>query len=70
MVLLLIVKSEKCQKPHSLDGSGACVDESVADDTESCFPHLGLIYDAPCPIGYPLGDPGPLGDLFVDLGPL
>ena len=23
-----------------------------------------------CPIGSPLGDPGPLGDLFVDLGPL
>ena len=23
-----------------------------------------------CPRGSPLGDPGPLGDLFVDLGPL
>ena len=23
-----------------------------------------------CPIGSPLGEPGPLGDLFVDLGPL
>ena len=23
-----------------------------------------------CPIGSPFGDPGPLGDLFVDLGPL
>ena len=23
-----------------------------------------------CPIGSPLGDPGPLGDLFGDLGPL
>ena len=23
-----------------------------------------------CPSGSPLGDPGPLGDLFVDLGPL
>ena len=26
--------------------------------------------DALCPRGSPLGDPGPLGDLFVDLGPL
>ena len=26
--------------------------------------------EALCPIGSPLGDPGPLGDLFVDLGPL
>ena len=29
-----------------------------------------LLAYALCPIGSPLGDPGPLGDLFVDLGPL
>ena len=29
-----------------------------------------IIWTTLCPIGSPLGDPGPLGDLFVDLGPL
>ena len=37
---------------------------SIAVHFEVPFP------TALCPIGSPLGDLGPLGDLFVDLGPL
>ena len=37
--------------------------------TPSPVADIALI-KALCPIGSPLGSPGPLGDLFVDLGPL